>query len=279
MAQAPLAILATGVDDQMDCTTVHGLLNAYHDGELESSERDAVSAHLAQCPACRGELNEIRRIDDLFSSMVPPEAPAGDWDRVRALVGGSQIPIHESTPSRLRRMTAALLLVVLCGLALAIWSQPGWNILDRFAFADPVDLARDLNKTAAKSQGNQVDVKDICGLVDFQVLKVEELPGGYKLSDCLVDSACKVRYRYVRKDGEVVVLLYKPGHPVVHGSPMTFDVTIHGKAVKIAQCKNKRRLAASWEVSDTGVSLVGPTALDELVNLMVHVDNLLEGVK
>lgn len=263
----------------MDCTTVHGLLNAYHDGELESSERDAVSAHLATCPACRSELNEIRRIDDLFTSMVPPEAPAGDWERVRSLVGGSQIPIPGSTPSRLRRVSAALLLVALCGLALAIWSQPGWNILDHFAFADPVDLARDLNKTATKSQGSQVDVKDICGLVDFQVLKIDELPGGYKLSDCYVYGSCKVRYRYVRKDGEVVVYLYRPGLPVFHGSPVTFDVTIDGKAVKIAQCKNKRRLAASWEVSDTGISVVGPTALDDLVDLVKHLDKLLEGLK
>ena len=76
-----------------------GTLHAYLDGELSPAEVQGVEAHLAQCPACRGRLDEeralITRAGELLALAAPPdrELPpfrAGDvkpltrlWWRVR----------------------------------------------------------------------------------------------------------------------------------------------------------------------------------------------------
>jgi hypothetical protein len=76
-----------------------GTLHAYLDGELAPAEAQGVDAHLAQCPPCRGRLEEeralITRAGELLALAAPPhrEAPpfrAGDvtpparlWWRVR----------------------------------------------------------------------------------------------------------------------------------------------------------------------------------------------------
>src|SRR2546422_10926374 len=76
-----------------------GTLHAYLDGELSPPEAQGVEAHLAQCPGCRGRLEEertlITRAGELLALAAPPdrELPpfrAGDvkpptrlWWRVR----------------------------------------------------------------------------------------------------------------------------------------------------------------------------------------------------
>src|SRR5881396_514329 len=54
-----------------------GTLHAYLDGELSPAEVQGVEAHLAQCPACRGRLDEeralITRAGELLALAAPPE--------------------------------------------------------------------------------------------------------------------------------------------------------------------------------------------------------------
>src|SRR6266850_373938 len=54
-----------------------GTLHAYLDGELSSAETQGVDAHLAQCPACRGRLEEeralITRAGELLALAAPPD--------------------------------------------------------------------------------------------------------------------------------------------------------------------------------------------------------------
>src|ERR1051326_1447335 len=67
-----------------------GTLHAYLDGELSSSERAAVDAHLGQCGECRAALAEERalleRARALLASAPPRSAPAPCWAR-RARAG------------------------------------------------------------------------------------------------------------------------------------------------------------------------------------------------
>src|SRR3989442_11827074 len=67
-----------------------GTLHAYLDGELSPAEGQGVDAHLAQCPACRGRVDEeralITRAGELLALAAPPdrELPpfrAGDMKR------------------------------------------------------------------------------------------------------------------------------------------------------------------------------------------------------
>ena len=57
-----------------------GTLHAFLDGELSSSERAGVDAHVAQCAACRARLAEERalleRASALLGSARPIERPA-----------------------------------------------------------------------------------------------------------------------------------------------------------------------------------------------------------
>jgi putative zinc finger protein len=54
-----------------------GILHAYLDGELSPAEVQDVEAHLAQCPGCRGRLEEeralIARAGDLLALAAPPD--------------------------------------------------------------------------------------------------------------------------------------------------------------------------------------------------------------
>src|SRR6184192_74701 len=76
-----------------------GALHAYLDGELSPLESQDVEAHIAQCPGCRGRLEEeralIARADELLGLAAPPdratppfrpgdrEPPVRLWWRVR----------------------------------------------------------------------------------------------------------------------------------------------------------------------------------------------------
>jgi len=54
-----------------------GTMHAYLDGELSPAEVQGVDAHLAQCPACRGRLDEeralITRAGELLALAAPPD--------------------------------------------------------------------------------------------------------------------------------------------------------------------------------------------------------------
>lgn len=56
----------------MNACETHIRLSAYHDGELSPSERDAVAAHLASCPACTAELAAMATQSRQLSSMALP---------------------------------------------------------------------------------------------------------------------------------------------------------------------------------------------------------------
>src|SRR3954466_9390237 len=58
----------------MDCKQTNELLNAYVDKELSKSDQTFLEAHVAECPHCRAELEEVRRLDAQVRSDV--QAPA-----------------------------------------------------------------------------------------------------------------------------------------------------------------------------------------------------------
>ncbi len=64
-----------------------GTLHSYLDGELPSTERAAVEAHLAQCATCRATLGEERalleRASALLGSARPLERPAPPFEQLR----------------------------------------------------------------------------------------------------------------------------------------------------------------------------------------------------
>ena len=56
----------------MNTCTYSTMLGAYHDGELSPADRLKFEAHLAQCPACAAELEQLSRLTGVFAAFEPP---------------------------------------------------------------------------------------------------------------------------------------------------------------------------------------------------------------
>lgn len=59
------------------------VLQAFHDGELNTSSAAEVTLHLEQCQVCRSELAELKDLDQLLAKAPAPELPRTVWHRVR----------------------------------------------------------------------------------------------------------------------------------------------------------------------------------------------------
>src|SRR5205809_4120237 len=89
-----------------------GTLHAYLDGELSPAEVQGVEAHLAQCPACRGRLDEeralITRAGELLALAAPPDRELPPFR-----VGDVKPPTHLWWKVRLPLAWAATLVLAL----------------------------------------------------------------------------------------------------------------------------------------------------------------------
>lgn len=130
------------MDDRTDSHPSRARLVAYVDGELDSSERAAVSDHLTECDTCARTLAELRRASALFSDAAaalepPPSEVTAAETRRRAMetsAGGSDAPTDAGRESGFRWSTAARIaasLVVLLGAAAALPGSPVRSWIDR----------------------------------------------------------------------------------------------------------------------------------------------------
>ncbi len=59
------------------------ILQAFHDGELDSSLVVGVESHCEKCKACQAELAELEAMELLLAASPAPELPRTVWHRVR----------------------------------------------------------------------------------------------------------------------------------------------------------------------------------------------------
>lgn len=81
----------------MSCKWTDSRLSGYLDGELDASEMRTVRTHLAQCESCHAELEALRAIKGMTSSLPTLELPEDFEERLVAKVFA-----HESAPVRRR---------------------------------------------------------------------------------------------------------------------------------------------------------------------------------
>ena len=124
----PPSAARLGINIVMECRHVQSKLTAYVDGDLHPAERDSTAAHLAQCPACREELAEVRRLlSDCREFLVCP-GPAYSFETLRRRMAQVQsldevaaflprLRIHHTAP---RFAVAMLFLVLLLGTSLPL---------------------------------------------------------------------------------------------------------------------------------------------------------------
>ena len=75
--------------------TDHDELSAYLDDELTANERAEVERRLAESPALRAELDEVRAARDAMRGLPTRDAPAGFWDTVIAGVRDADVDVRD----------------------------------------------------------------------------------------------------------------------------------------------------------------------------------------
>jgi anti-sigma factor RsiW len=94
---------------------VQRLLPWYLTGRLETTEHDAVEAHLAQCAECRAELETERQWQLLQPGHGAQVDVEDGWARMRARLGGeSASPPSPALPAAARRQRS--------------WARPAWRV-------------------------------------------------------------------------------------------------------------------------------------------------------
>ena len=151
-----------------------------------------------------------------------------------------------------------------------IRSDEFWKWFDQAR--DPVNLIDYLDGENSR-QGKTIDPCEVCGLSDLRPLDAPELTDGYKFKNCCIFCDGVVRYKYVRGDSEVIILLYPCGHTVVHGKKPLIIFKLKDGYVKIAQCK--KRVSGSWQVGNTAISLIASSEYFEFHDLLKYIDNQL----
>jgi len=93
----------------MNCRHIIDLLGPYLDGECSPEERRQVEEHLRRCPACRSELEQLRRIESANRGTAPPDPGEEYWNtflpRLRQRIDRAQRhPAPAGWGERIRRL-------------------------------------------------------------------------------------------------------------------------------------------------------------------------------
>ena len=111
----------------MDTCDFQSRLSAYHDGELSPTERDAVAAHVATCPACTAELAGLAHQLQLMQSISFPRFSQMAAARLHASIDRSIALANERAAELgMLRIARTLASVAACVLvAGSVWLSVG----------------------------------------------------------------------------------------------------------------------------------------------------------
>ena len=70
----------------MKCENVRGELVAYIDGEPSLAQTCAITGHLASCPGCRAESEQLREIVERTREAEPVQPPQDWWEKLRVRI-------------------------------------------------------------------------------------------------------------------------------------------------------------------------------------------------
>ncbi|WP_172613493.1 zf-HC2 domain-containing protein [Moorella sp. E306M] len=116
----------------MNCRQARRLLSPYFDNEVGVKERDAIEKHLAVCPACREELEALRKISaglqEIYRQVkAPPGFSAAVMARIEQQARQREANAALRRPAWMRHLAAAAAVAVLAGgtVFLAYKERPG----------------------------------------------------------------------------------------------------------------------------------------------------------
>ncbi len=138
------------------CELATGLLTGYAAGELETLEAAIVAEHLAECAACRAELEREQRLRDLMTDLPDQRCPDHLTAAITAAVDADPLP-RRRTPSRIHTWTGtvAAASLVAAAVLLALVLPRSTPLLDTAALDDPEPISwtqDELNRARDEAQ-------------------------------------------------------------------------------------------------------------------------------
>ena len=100
-------------------------LSEYLDGELDSTERAALEAHLATCGACYATLSELRGVVAYAKTLVDSEPATDLWPDIRARLVQRSEPRRHASGVRSRRFSFTVPQLLAASIALVLLSSGG----------------------------------------------------------------------------------------------------------------------------------------------------------
>jgi Putative zinc-finger len=157
------------------CASVRRRLPAFHDRELPIHDLITIESHVAGCPACAGELQELRSIGDALRVTSAP-GPVDNWTGLRSgVVSRMRAEAQESWTARTERMFDDLHLIWIGLAATAATFLCGAVALSAVQFASPErndSLAAVISVISAPSGSDLNPV-----LADNRFLQFPSVPG------------------------------------------------------------------------------------------------------
>lgn len=180
----------------MDCETIRRHLGEFFDRELEPAARDEVERHLANCTACRIELDAIESMARGLSTPPTVTVPDDLWCSIEKRLGAETSPTQTVAPAahsfmraRWRPLASAAAIVFVLALAYLSTSLPGTSQTAQaksFDFTPLLnrvgdDLAAGLQALIDAYGGREITLEQAAKEMRVRVHPPEILPGGMKL--------------------------------------------------------------------------------------------------
>ena len=105
----------------MNCEQAIPLLSAFHDGELDAGQRDAVLTHLSSCGSCQARLDAIRSMSELAAQLPAAKPPPDLVDKVERALADKRKPSLGERQARRRILAMLVLGAAAMVVGLAVW--------------------------------------------------------------------------------------------------------------------------------------------------------------
>ncbi|MDE3156638.1 MAG: zf-HC2 domain-containing protein, partial [Acidobacteriota bacterium] len=102
----------------MDCDRYTEAIGDYVDGTLDERRRAEVDRHLADCPACRALVADLRQIHGAARQFEPLQPPARVWQEISRRIAAESGAIRAAGPAQAVPARRA---------GLSAWLSPAWQ--------------------------------------------------------------------------------------------------------------------------------------------------------
>jgi mycothiol system anti-sigma-R factor len=236
----------------MNCKEVDGFLDAYLDGELESSQKLELEQHLSQCSECRAALEERRKFRSFFAANAPRyKAP----EELRAKI--STITRQKKYSWwRLTLICAAALLVAALVITWTVFYPDRENRLATQAVSDYLRAAFVDHLCDIVSPDPQVVKPWLSAKLNFSPPVIDLAGSGYRMSGGRID---------IIQNRRVAALVYRHGKEVV---TLFMWPETRRRFLGVDQIRNGVSVC-TWNAADLNfiaVSTLGENQLDDFVD-------------